>query len=95
MSRNPILWKPTQEQIEKTQLESFRKQVNMRFNIDIKNYADLHKWSINNIEDIFLNICVISIGVCGYFHKRKFMLLSVATTYQLGVTPLSHAMLQL
>ena len=46
MSHNPILWKPTQEQIEKTQLESFRKQVNMRFNIDIKNYTDLHKWSV-------------------------------------------------
>ncbi len=53
MSRNPILWKPTQEQIEKTQLESFRKQVNMRFDIDIKDYADLHKWSINNIEDFW------------------------------------------
>ncbi len=56
MSRNPILWKPTQEQIEKTQLESFRKQVNMRFDIDIKDYADLHKWSINNIEDFWKSI---------------------------------------
>ena len=53
MSHNPILWKPAQEQIEKSQLESFRKQVNMRFNIDIKNYTDLHKWSVNNIEDFF------------------------------------------
>ena len=56
MSHNPILWKPAQEQIEKTQLESFRKQVNMRFNIDIKDYADLHKWSINNIEDFWKSI---------------------------------------
>ena len=58
MSHNPILWKPAQEQIEKTQLESFRKQVNMRFDIDIKDYADLHKWSINNIED-FWNNCTL------------------------------------
>ena len=56
MSRNPILWKPTQEQVKKTQLESFRKQVNMRFDIDIKDYADLHKWSINNIEDFWKSI---------------------------------------
>tara|TARA_X000000950_G_scaffold43112_1_gene48202 strand:- start:30050 stop:31996 length:1947 start_codon:yes stop_codon:yes gene_type:complete len=56
MSHNPILWKPAQKQIEKSQLESFRKQVNMRFNIDIKNYTDLHKWSVNNIEDFWKSI---------------------------------------
>ena len=56
MSHNPILWKPTQEQIKKTQLESFRKQVNMRYNIDIRDYAELHKWSIDNIEDFWKSI---------------------------------------
>ena len=61
MSRNPILWKPTQEQVKKTQLESFRKQVNMRFDIDIKDYADLHKWSINNIEDFWKSIWGLSL----------------------------------
>ena len=56
MSHNPILWKPTQEQIKKTQLESFRKQVNMRYDIDIRDYAELHKWSIDNIEDFWKSI---------------------------------------
>ncbi len=56
MSHNPILWKPNQEQIDKTQLESFRKQVNMRFNIDIRNYNDLHRWSVDNIEEFWKSI---------------------------------------
>ena len=56
MSHNPILWKPNQEQIDKTQLESFRKLVNMRFNIDIRNYNDLHRWSVDNIEEFWKSI---------------------------------------
>tara|TARA_B100001179_G_scaffold52660_1_gene35776 strand:+ start:4765 stop:6711 length:1947 start_codon:yes stop_codon:yes gene_type:complete len=50
---NPILWKPTQNQINISQIEDFRKQVNARFNIDLKDYYALHDWSVSNIADFW------------------------------------------
>ena len=50
---NPILWKPTQDQVNTSQMEAFRNQVNSRFNIDLKNYFDLYEWSISNISDFW------------------------------------------
>ena len=50
---NPILWKPTQDQVNASQMEAFRDQVNSRFNIDLKNYFDLYEWSISNISDFW------------------------------------------
>jgi len=50
---NPILWTPTQNQINASQMEAFRNQVNSRFNINLKNYFDLYQWSISNISDFW------------------------------------------
>jgi len=50
---NPILWTPTQDQVNASQMEAFRNQVNSRFNIDLKNYFDLYEWSISNISDFW------------------------------------------
>ena len=50
---NPILWKPTQNQIDISQIEDFRKQVNARFNINLKDYYALHDWSVSNIADFW------------------------------------------
>ncbi len=50
---NPILWTPTQNQINASQMEAFRNQVNSRFNINLKNYFDLYEWSISNISDFW------------------------------------------
>ena len=50
---NPILWTPTQDQVNTSQMEAFRNQVNSRFNIDLKNYFDLYEWSISNISDFW------------------------------------------
>ena len=50
---NPILWTPTQDQVNASQMEAFRDQVNSRFNIDLKNYFDLYEWSISNISDFW------------------------------------------
>ena len=50
---NPILWTPTQNQINASQMEAFRNQVNSRFNINLKDYFDLYEWSISNISDFW------------------------------------------
>ena len=50
---NPILWKPTQDQVNTSQMEAFRNQVNSRFNINLKDYFDLYDWSISNISDFW------------------------------------------
>ena len=47
---NTILWKPSKDQINSSQLEAFRLQVNSRFNLKIENYSELHSWSISNIN---------------------------------------------
>jgi len=50
---NPILWTPTQDHVNASQMEAFRNQVNSRFNINLKNYFDLYEWSISNISDFW------------------------------------------
>ena len=50
---NKILWTPTQESIDASQMEAFRKQVNCRFNIGLNDYHDLHQWSVTNISDFW------------------------------------------
>ena len=50
---NQILWTPTQNQIDASQMDAFRKQVNARFHIALKDYHELHKWSVTNISDFW------------------------------------------
>ena len=50
---NRILWKPSKDQIENSQMDAFRLQVNSRFNINLNNYNELYDWSINNISDFW------------------------------------------
>ena len=50
---NKVIWKPTKGQIKSSQMEAFRLQVNSRFNLKIKNYSELHSWSITNISNFW------------------------------------------
>ena len=50
---NQILWKPDKKQIENSQIEAFRLQVNSRFDINLHNYNELYDWSINHISDFW------------------------------------------
>ena len=50
---NQILWTPTQNQIDTSQMEVFRKQVNARFNLSLKDYHDLHQWSVSNVANFW------------------------------------------
>ncbi|MEM0127905.1 MAG: acetoacetate--CoA ligase [Thermoplasmatales archaeon] len=49
MSQRPILWEPG-DICRSSNLEKYRKWVNTTFSTDIKNYEELWKWSVDNIE---------------------------------------------
>ena len=50
---NQILWIPTQDQIEASQMDAFRKQINARYNLSINDYHELHQWSVTHITDFW------------------------------------------
>jgi len=67
---NTILWKPSKDQIKSSQLEAFRLQVNNRFNLNIKNYSELHSWSISNISDFWKAIWGFMALECSSNYKQ-------------------------
>lgn len=50
---NQILWTPTQDQIEASQMDAFRKQINARYNLSLNDYHELHQWSVTHITDFW------------------------------------------
>jgi acetoacetyl-CoA synthetase len=48
-----LLWKPSDEQIEKTNMYRFMNFINEKHNQDFSHYAQLHAWSITNIADFW------------------------------------------
>ena len=47
-----ILWKPTEEQINHSQMMQFIHFVHDRFNLTIEDYPQLYDWSIEKAEDL-------------------------------------------
>jgi acetoacetyl-CoA synthetase len=43
---NDVLWCPSGTRIEASRMEAFRRWVNLRLNLDLADYAALHRWSI-------------------------------------------------
>lgn len=43
---NDVLWRPSTAQIQASRMDAFRRQVNLRYNLQINDYAALHRWSI-------------------------------------------------
>ncbi len=56
IQNNKLLWQPSDERIAGTNLTSFIKLVNTRFNKSFKQYDELYDWSVNNIEDFWQTI---------------------------------------
>jgi acetoacetyl-CoA synthetase len=48
-----LLWKPTDEQIKKSNMHRFMKFINQTYNQNIKEYASLYDWSIEHISDFW------------------------------------------
>ncbi|MBN1614472.1 MAG: acetoacetate--CoA ligase [Deltaproteobacteria bacterium] len=45
-----MLWKPSEERIEKSNLYAFMNRVNRRFGKDFREYETLYRWSVEDIE---------------------------------------------
>jgi acetoacetyl-CoA synthetase len=48
-----LLWKPSEEQIRKTNMYRFMDFINERFDKNFKEYEPLHQWSIDNISEFW------------------------------------------
>ncbi|MFW3894643.1 acetoacetate--CoA ligase [Pseudomonas bharatica] len=44
---NDELWRPDAARIQASRMEGFRHAINQRFNLELADYADLHRWSID------------------------------------------------
>ena len=45
-----ILWEPSIDTISKTNIYKLKQYINKKYSLDISNYNQLHKWSIQNID---------------------------------------------
>jgi len=63
-----ILWKPTREQIQGSQMYKFKEFINTKHNLNLKNFNDFYDWSINYI-DIFWKYLWIYADI---IHSKKF-----------------------
>ena len=50
---NPVLWSPSEERVKSSQMYKFIKIINEKHNINIKDFTDLHTWSIKNKADFW------------------------------------------
>ena len=47
MFSNPVMWIPSDEKIESSQMYKFMKKINAQYNLNLISFADLHSWSVN------------------------------------------------
>ena len=53
---NKILWNPPISLIEDSNIFEFQNIINHKYNLSIKKYSELYKWSISNIDDFWEEI---------------------------------------
>ena len=53
---NKVLWTPESSNLKKTKMARFMSYVNQEYNLSIKDYADLHKWSISSISEFWQSV---------------------------------------
>ncbi|MBI9077272.1 MAG: acetoacetate--CoA ligase [Desulfatibacillum sp.] len=51
-----LLWTPSKERIEQTNMFRFMGEVNARFGKDFASYPELHQWSVENIADFWATL---------------------------------------
>ena len=55
-SSDKILWEPTKNQINESQMTAFMNYVNENYQLSIENYEELHTWSVKNIEKFWFSL---------------------------------------
>ena len=53
---NPVLWSPSDERVKSSQMYEFIKIINKKYKKNIKNFTDLHIWSIENKANFWSTI---------------------------------------
>ncbi len=56
MSEREILWQPSPQRIEQTQIESYRAWVNATYGLALRDYGELHRWSVTELERFWESI---------------------------------------
>ena len=62
------LWRPSKEVIRNANMTKFIKYVNERYGLDICNYHELYKWSVENIPDFWAAVW----DFCGVIASKKY-----------------------
>ncbi|HGM5582831.1 TPA: acetoacetate--CoA ligase [Pseudomonas putida] len=52
-----VLWRPSPAQVQASRMDHFRRQVNQDLGLQLVNYADLHRWSIEQREAFWQSLC--------------------------------------
>ncbi len=52
-SNAELLWTPSAERVEASNMNAFRKYVNRRFGLNLGDYSALYDWSVDNISDFW------------------------------------------
>lgn len=52
-----VLWRPSPAQVQASRMDHFRRQVNQDLGLQLANYADLHRWSIEQREAFWQRLC--------------------------------------
>tara|TARA_Y100000994_G_C15692433_1_gene442085 strand:- start:487 stop:2424 length:1938 start_codon:yes stop_codon:yes gene_type:complete len=50
---NKILWSPTKEQIDSSNLESLKQIINLKYDLNLSSYLDIHDWSVKNVDQFW------------------------------------------
>ena len=50
---NKILWEPTSDFIQSTNIYKFKKNINDKYGLKLDSYQELHKWSVENLEEFW------------------------------------------
>jgi acetoacetyl-CoA synthetase len=53
---NPILWQPQESDIAKAQITAFISLINRKYNFNLKEYAELYDWSVEQMEDFWQSL---------------------------------------
>lgn len=51
-----VMWAPTPESIGQTNIHAYAQWVKNKYGVDVDDYNDMWKWSVNNIEDFWASI---------------------------------------
>src|SRR5689334_21023926 len=51
-----LLWRPSDERIQQSNITRFMNEVNSQRNLNLASYAELYKWSTENIPDFWATV---------------------------------------